>query len=227
MPIKSRQRGRARQLGGVARRIVFQARGDALERGHGRHRLVRGQGELGQEDRGGQLGHHLALPAREHSPEVVDLAGADGRGCEQHAETLRVPQRVLAQWSGIEEDLGRPVRRQNGVAKRLVNAHLRKAAFLPDPLELDQIGDHARSDLVDRSFIDLAADSNRAASLVGTGRHDRRSGPEGIVNGPEAELGQVVIGGQPRDLHRLLEPFQGQDRQVRSRCACRRAGPLG
>ena len=152
--------------------------------------------------------------------EVVDLAGANGRGREHHAETLRVPQRVLVERRGIEEDLGRPARRHDGVAKSLVDAICRNAVLLPDPLELDQVGDHARRGLVDRAFVDGAADSNDdASSLIGIGGHDRRPGPQGVMDGSQAELRQVVLGGQLRDLHRLLEAVEGQDRQVRSRRA--------
>ncbi len=161
-----------------------------------------------------KLGHGLAFAGRDRLLQVVGLARPDGPGCQQRADALRVSQVALIQGRGVKEDLTGPAGRKHRVAQRLVDGIVGNLVFLPDPLELDQAGDDLRPGLVDGGVVDGAGHSDHAAAFAGIGRDDRRPGLERLASGAQAELGDVVLGGQPGDLDGLLEAIDGQDRQV-------------
>ena len=132
---------------------------------------------------------------------------------------LRVRGRARGLGGGAyrKTSAGRPGGR-TAIAQDLVDARRRRVVLLPEPLELDQVGDHPRRDGVGRALVDppLGQPHRRAPrrwrwSARPAGRRRR------LAHGAEGQLGQVALGGQLGDLHRLLEAVEGQDRQVGGR----------
>ena len=138
----------------VRERVGLEPRDDGLDRGDALGRIAAGQGELSRQNLGRQVGQHLALAHGDGRFQVVDLAGAHGRGCQQRSDALRAAQRRARKRRGVKKDLGRPRRRQDGVAQCLVNGLGGHMMLLPDALELDQVGDDARGGLVDGTVVD-------------------------------------------------------------------------
>ena len=121
-PLERGQGGVAGQLGGGPQRVPLEPFGDGLERLVRRSDSPAASRQLGGEDRGGELGHRLALARLELAAEVVDLAGAHRPGGQHRAQAARARhRRRVAERLGIEEDLGRAPLGHRRVAECLVD----------------------------------------------------------------------------------------------------------
>ncbi len=217
-PLEGRQGRVAGELCGTTKRVALEPGRDQLQGGHGPGGVVRGDRQLGREDRGRQFSQRLALPLGDGHLQLAGLPGADGPGGQEGPGAPCPQQGLRARRRGIQEDFRGTRRGQDRRAEDLIDLTCRSMVLLPKSLQLDQIGDHARGDQVVRTLLNpLLGQDQCATHRGGIRRDDRRTGSQRFAQGAIAQVGQLARGGQFCDLHRLLEPIQRQDWQAGAR----------